>query len=94
MVFIYRKPEVMQFWMKNVPFSIDIGFFDSRGKLTSFETMAGTSPMQKENTLPTYSSKIPVQFAVEVEEGFFSRLSKGQKSNCVLAPLPSLKHVE
>jgi uncharacterized membrane protein (UPF0127 family) len=87
MLFIFPKEQVLSFWMRNVPFSIDIGYFDSRGRLINAHTMAGTSPLQRDEALPTYSSLGAARFAVEVEAGFFGRVDK---LSCTLRPLPKL----
>jgi len=87
MLFVFPQPQVLYFWMRNVPMDIDIGYFDSQGKLVHSITMKGTSPLMVEDTLPRYSSEKSAQFAVEVAAGFYS--SKNTKT-CVLSPLPKL----
>ena len=77
----------MQFWMRNVPFSIDIAYFDARGKLAKAMTMAGTSTLTLDEALPRYSSEKPVLYAVEAEEGFFTAKAAIQKG-CKISPLP------
>jgi len=90
MIFIFPYEEERAFWMRNVPFDIDIGFFDKGGKLLNFHTMRGTSALQKIETLERYPSKGAAQYAVEVEKGFFSNL-KSVKS-CHVKPLPKTKN--
>jgi uncharacterized membrane protein (UPF0127 family) len=87
MIFLFPFPQVLSFWMKNVPFDIDIGYFDSKGFLKHFETMKGTSLLMKTSKIPNYSSRVKVQIALEVVPGFFSRLSKDKLSACKIEPL-------
>lgn len=84
MVFVFDVERELSFWMKNVPFDIDIGFFDAKGFYVSHATMKGTSPMQLETALPSYASGGAAKYAVEVVAGFFSQV---QTKNCKLSPL-------
>lgn len=85
MIFVFEEDEVLQFWMRNVPFAIDIGYFDSKGQLVTSMTMAGTSSLQLDAALPRYSSVKPVRFAVEVTKGFYSKI---KTKGCQMSPLP------
>lgn len=84
MVFVFEAERELSFWMKNVPFDIDIGFFDAKGKYVSHVTMKGTSPMQLESALPSYPSGGAAKYAVEVSVGHFS---PRKTKNCRLSPL-------
>ncbi len=88
MLFIFEDPRPLSFWMKNVPFDIDIGFFDSKGVLINTHTMHGTSLLQMDKSLPSYKSKGPSLYAVEVEKGFFE---KHKKRPCKIEPLSELQ---
>lgn len=88
MIFVFPYSQPLGFWMKNVPFDIDIGFFTAKGSLDSFHTMKGTTPLMKDAKLPNYSSKGLAQFAVELVAGFFSRLPPAQLKGCRLSPIP------
>jgi uncharacterized membrane protein (UPF0127 family) len=88
MIFIFEDDSVRHFWMRHVPFDIDIGYFDSKGKLVKALTMLGTSPLMADDRLPRYSSEKPARFAIEVEKGFFAKIKKS--SSCKFSPLPSL----
>jgi uncharacterized membrane protein (UPF0127 family) len=85
MIFVFSKPEVLSFWMKNVPMDIDIGYFSESGRLLKFHTMKGTSPIQATERLPTYSSINPAKYAVEVEAGFYEKIKSPK--DCELSPL-------
>jgi len=84
MLFSFPSPRPLVFWMNNVPFDIDIGFFDSKGRLLNALTMTGTSPLQRPDQLPRYPSQGSALFAVEVPKGFFS----ARKGVCRISPLP------
>jgi uncharacterized membrane protein (UPF0127 family) len=87
MIFVFERPEPLEFWMRNVAFDIDIGFFDKRGRLLKTHLMKGTSLMMNSDALPRYPSGGPAQFAVEVEPGFYSKV---RTKNCKLSPIPKL----
>jgi uncharacterized membrane protein (UPF0127 family) len=84
MLFVFSEPEKLSFWMKNVPFDIDIAFFSEKGKFLNALTMMGTSPVSKDDSLPRYASRGKALYAVEVEKGFFKSIST---KKCVLEPL-------
>lgn len=87
MVFVFDHPENLAFWMKNVPFDIEIGYFDTKGVLVSHLLMNGTSPLMREESLPRYESGKPAQYAVELPVGFFASV---KTKGCKLAPLAKL----
>lgn len=86
MLFAFNAPRPLVFWMHNVPFDIDIGFFDARGRMLNSMTMKGTSPLQNASALPRYPSSGDALFAVEAPAGWFA----GTKIGCRLTPLPKL----
>lgn len=85
MIFVFEDSQKLFFWMKNVPFDIDIGFFDSKGRLKSFTTMLGTSPLMKDEVLPRYEGPDLALYAIEMPKGFFK---KTDSKSCTLSPLP------
>jgi uncharacterized membrane protein (UPF0127 family) len=76
MLFIFDEEEERTFWMKNVPYDLDIAFFKKDKKLLSKMTMKGTSPLTQETALPIYQSGGRAQFALEVAGGRLKKLSK------------------
>ncbi len=88
MLFVFERSQPLEFWMRNVPFDIDIGYFDKKGRLVKSHLMKGTSQVMTSESLPRYPSGKPAQFAVEVEPGFFS---KNASKNCKITPLPKVK---
>jgi len=65
MLFVYQRPERLSFWMKNVDFPIDIGFFDSEGVLRE------VYPMYPNDTRARRSMAQDLLFALETRSGWF-----------------------
>lgn len=65
MLFIFDDEEYRTFWMKNTKIPLSIAFIDSNGIINDIQDMI---PYQ---TFPTYSSKYPAKFALEVNQGWF-----------------------
>lgn len=80
-LFVYDEPQPLSFWMKNVPFDLDIIFFDSNLKYLGHETMSKHGG-EEDHSIPRYSSKKPARFAVEVKSGWCKE--KGIDSSCSL----------
>ena len=85
MLFVYPREEPLRFWMKNVPMDIDIGFFDSKGALVAWQTLAGTQQGLADAQYPIYESQAPARYAIELTRGFFR---SAKKAGCSLQPLP------
>jgi len=65
MIFLYRDPQIMTFWMKNTLIPLSIAFIDSGFRIIS---------IQKMDPGPgTYRSPGLSQFALEVPQGWFER---------------------
>lgn len=76
-LFVYDREEPLSFWMKNVPFGLDIIFFDSNMEYIGHQTMDpfdGSS----DHEIPRYSSKKPARFALEVPAGWCDRHLDGK----------------
>lgn len=72
MLFIFPDEQTRSFWMRNTFVPLSIGFFNSKKELVDVQDMEpSTSEMQLD--LPTYVSKAPAQYALEVPKGWFSR---------------------
>tara|TARA_Y100000389_G_scaffold133643_1_gene131148 strand:+ start:770 stop:1207 length:438 start_codon:yes stop_codon:yes gene_type:complete len=69
MLFVHKEDKVLQYWMKNVDYDLDILYFDSNMKLVKSITMkaCGNTP---EKDLLRYSSEKPARFAVEMRGGW------------------------
>lgn len=72
MLFVFKQPQKLSFWMKNTYLPLSIGFFDQDKKLINVEKMKPiTSIMQR--SLPFYLSKGLAQYALEVPLGWFKK---------------------
>jgi uncharacterized membrane protein (UPF0127 family) len=65
MLFVYREPSAMSFWMRSTPLPLDIGFFSADGELTEIYTM-----LPYDET-PVRSRSGQLQFALEMNRGWF-----------------------
>jgi uncharacterized membrane protein (UPF0127 family) len=75
MLFTYGGDQSLSFWMKNTYIPLSIGFFNGQKKLVDVQEMAATSEVQ--TNPPTYQSKAPAMFALEMAPGWFSRHNFG-----------------
>ena len=65
MIFVYAKPQQMNFWMHNTPTPLDIGFFDSGGVLREFY------PMQPFDETTVASRSDELHYALEMNQGWY-----------------------
>lgn len=65
MIFIYERPQKMQFWMRNTPTPLDIGFFSPEGVLKEIYAL---HPFDEK---PVGSTGTDLQFALEMNQGWF-----------------------
>jgi len=68
MLFIYPKPRIASFWMKNTLISLDILFIDSEGIVASIAPK--TTPL----SLKSVNSDVPVLTVLEIDAGDAERL--------------------
>ena len=66
MLFIYRHPQRLGFWMKNTLIPLSIAFLSDDGKILQIEDM---KPHDEAST----EAKAPGRFALEVNQGWFAR---------------------
>ncbi|MCD8481804.1 MAG: DUF192 domain-containing protein [Verrucomicrobia bacterium] len=66
MLFVYRQPQAMSFWMANTRIHLDIGFFDVDGVLQEVHQMVAG------DTTPTQSMGNNLSFALEMNRGWFA----------------------
>ncbi|MEZ0391742.1 MAG: DUF192 domain-containing protein [Pseudobdellovibrionaceae bacterium] len=72
MLFVFPNEETRSFWMKNTFIPLSIGYFNAKKELIDVQDMAPvTSEMQLD--LPTYVSKGPAKYALEVPKGWFEK---------------------
>lgn len=79
MLFVYREPTQMSFWMRNTQLPLDIGFFSREGELKEIYTML---PYDEKTT---GSRSNALQFALEMNQGWFRThgLKPGMKLDLV-----------
>ena len=66
MLFIYRREEILSFWMKNTTLPLSIAFIDKKGIITEIRDM---EPLGMDSV----RSAKPAQYALEVNRGWFSK---------------------
>lgn len=66
MVFAYRDADSRAFWMANVPYDIDLGYFDAEGKLDE------TLRLRANDTTPVRSRSDAIRYVVEAPAGWFA----------------------
>jgi YVTN family beta-propeller protein len=86
MLFAYDDEETRRFWMKNTLIPLDMVFFDSSSKIIDIKENV---PPCKQEECPTYPSKEPAQYVLEVNAGFVQ--DKGIKIGDRLATLNEFK---
>ena len=69
MLFVFDRPEICSFWMKDTHIPLSIGFFDEKKKLTQWVDMPLLK--KKNGEIPTYKSAKPALYALEVPIGWF-----------------------
>ncbi len=81
MIFVYPRPGIRNYWMKNCVIDIDIIYVNPRGRITAMHEMkippprkAGESNWDYEARLPRYSSKRMAQYAIELKAGTLKKL--------------------
>ena len=67
MLFIFEKPDIQEFWMKNTFFSLDMLFVNEKMEIITIH--ANATPM----TENTYASTGPAKYVIEVIAGFCSK---------------------
>jgi len=90
MLFVFPDNARRAFWMKNCLIDLDIIFLDGLGYVTAVHTMTAPAPGTPDERLPTWSSRKPAQFAIELNAGEADKLGVdvGQRIDL---PVPSLK---
>ncbi len=71
MLFVYKTPACLSFWMKETLLPLSIGFFDETKQL--IETIDMPVPQPEVQQLPIFKSSRPACYALEVPESWFRR---------------------
>ena len=72
MIFIFPDSRIREFWMKNTLIDLDIAYISSEKKIIDIQTMKAVTSVMQTN-IPTYPSKGPAQYAVEMNAGWFKK---------------------
>ena len=79
MIFVYEAPAILDFWMKNVEYDLDILFFDENSDLVDHMTMSAYQG-ESDNELEIYKPKVPAMYAVELRAGWFEDNIKSEEN--------------
>ena len=66
MLFVFKEPAMLSFWMKNTLIPLSIAFFDEEKRLINKADMEPIS-------LKTHISAKPAVYALEVPQGWYER---------------------
>jgi uncharacterized membrane protein (UPF0127 family) len=82
MLFVFPRSEVLQFWMKNTPLSLDMIFFDRERRIVGIVERA--QPFSTRAVGPD----VPAQYVLEVHGGFAVQhgIAVGQSATFVRVP--------
>lgn len=101
MIFVYKRPEILGYWMKDCLIDIDIAYVRSDGRIMSVHRMKKEPPPREgerlsayEDRLPRYSSRHLVQFALEFAPGTLQRLGLKPGQVIQLPRTELLEHAE
>ncbi len=72
MLFIHDRQEPQAYWMKNTRIALDILYFDDTRKLVSQQR--DVPPCSLGNACPSYPSKAPARYVLELNAGEAARL--------------------
>jgi uncharacterized membrane protein (UPF0127 family) len=71
MLFVYPKPGLLSFWMKDTEIPLSIAFIDDAGRIISIQKM---DPLQQTER---YNSPRPARYALEVNQSWFEKQGIG-----------------
>lgn len=72
MLFIFEDEQIRNFWMKNTLVDLDIAYIDKNKKIIDIQQMKAVISIMQ-NDLPTYPSKRPAMYALEMPQGWFKK---------------------
>lgn len=79
MLFVFERPGVQCFWMKNTLIPLSIAFVDDDGTIVNTDEM-------KPQTLDSHCSDRPVRYVLEMNAGWFKKRALGSGSKLAGAP--------
>jgi uncharacterized membrane protein (UPF0127 family) len=83
MLFVFPRPDIQSFWMKNTPLPLSIAFIAPSGIIVNIEDM-------QPETTNTHESSDEALYALEMEQGWFER--SGVKPKDVVRGLRRVPH--
>lgn len=66
MLFVFKEPEMLSFWMKNTRIPLEILYFDQQGEFVNVASMVPCTA----DPCPRYNAVARSQYALEVNPGF------------------------
>lgn len=66
MIFVFEKPQILRFWMKNTKIPLSIAFISANGKILDIQKMEPES-------IDEHISPEPAKYALEMNQGWFER---------------------
>lgn len=66
MLFVFKEPEMLSFWMKNTRIPLEILYFDQQGEFVNVASMVPCTAYP----CPRYDAEALSQYALEVNPGF------------------------
>jgi hypothetical protein len=85
MLFLFPRPSVESFWMKNCNFPIDIVWMDANRKVIF---VSAHTPPCKEDPCPTYGPKTESFYVLEIPDGAAAKEKAAVGSTLVFANVP------
>lgn len=71
MLFVFNNEDYRSFWMKNCLIDLDVAFINTKKEIIDIQTMSVPSLVEKE--IPSYKSKFPAQYALEMNKDWFKK---------------------
>lgn len=72
MFFIFDQERILSFWMKNTLVRLSIAFIDAGFKIVDIQDMEPVKSVIQ-TSFPSYSSRHPAKYALEVPQGWFTK---------------------
>lgn len=77
MIFVYEQEKILNFWMKNMSFDLDMIFLDSNKQIVS---IIKNVPACRQDNCQTYQSEQPASYCLEVPAGFVDKHQINKKT--------------
>lgn len=84
MLFVFERPGVQCFWMKNTLIPLSIAFVDDDGTIVNTDEM-------KPQTLDSHCSDRPVRYVLEMNAGWFKKRALGAGSKLTGQPFTAAR---